>query len=23
MLTLYGDYIKYYGGEIWMGSLIH
>ncbi|WP_010677553.1 PaaX family transcriptional regulator [Bacillus timonensis] len=22
MLTLYGEYIKYYGGEIWVGSLI-
>nr|WP_309101512.1 PaaX family transcriptional regulator C-terminal domain-containing protein [Fredinandcohnia onubensis] len=22
MFTLYGEYIKYYGGEIWVGSLI-
>lgn len=22
MFTLYGDYIQYYGGEIWIGSLI-
>ncbi|MFC4769409.1 PaaX family transcriptional regulator C-terminal domain-containing protein [Effusibacillus consociatus] len=22
MFTLYGDYIQYYGGEIWVGSLI-
>ena len=23
MFTLYGEYIQYYGGEIWVGSLIH
>lgn len=22
MFTLYGEYIQYYGGEIWVGSLI-
>jgi phenylacetic acid degradation operon negative regulatory protein len=22
MYTLYGEYIQYYGGEIWVGSLI-
>lgn len=22
MFTLFGDYVQYYGGEIWIGSLI-
>lgn len=22
MFTLYGEYIEYYGGEVWVGSLI-